>query len=72
MQLEPGDMQFVYNHNQLHDRTDFIDWPDPAKRRHLMALALLEGDRPLPACFRQRYGRSRSVSGAASSPSIPD
>jgi len=23
MQLEPGDMQFVYNHSQLHDRTGF-------------------------------------------------
>ncbi|MCR9254802.1 MAG: TauD/TfdA family dioxygenase [Alphaproteobacteria bacterium] len=57
MRLEPGDMQFVYNHNQLHDRTGFADWPDPAKRRHLMRLWLsLEGDRPLPDCFKQRYG----------------
>jgi len=24
--LEKGDMQFVYNHSQLHDRTDFVDW----------------------------------------------
>jgi len=57
MQLEPGDMQFVYNHSQLHDRTGFQDWPDPAKRRHLLRLWLsIEGDRPLPECFRQRYG----------------
>lgn len=57
MQLQPGDMQFVYNHAQMHDRTAFVDWPDPAKRRHLMRLWLsLEGDRPLPTCFRQRYG----------------
>lgn len=57
MRLEPGDMQFVYNHSQLHDRTGFLDWPDPAKRRHLFRLWLsVEGDRPLPDCFRQRYG----------------
>jgi hypothetical protein len=57
MQLQPGDMQFVYNHSQLHDRTGFVDWPDPAQRRHLLRLWLsLEGDRPLPEYFRQRYG----------------
>jgi len=57
MQLQPGDMQFVYNHSQLHDRTAFLDWPDPAKRRHLMRLWLSpQGDRPLPPVFAQRYG----------------
>lgn len=57
MALAPGDMQFVYNHAQLHDRTGFLDWPDPAQRRHLMRLWLsIVGDRPLPACFEQRYG----------------
>ena len=57
MQLQPGDMQFVYNHSQLHDRTAFQDWPDPYKRRHLMRLWLsIPGDRPLPDCFKQRYG----------------
>lgn len=57
MQLEPGDMQFVYNHSQLHDRTGFLDWPDPEKRRHLMRLWLsIDGDRPLPECFKERYG----------------
>lgn len=57
MRLKPGDMQFVYNHAQLHDRTGFTDWPDPAKRRHLFRLWLsIEGDRELPDSFRQRYG----------------
>ena len=57
MQLQAGDMQFVYNHSQLHDRTNFTDWPDPDKRRHLLRLWLsIEGDRPLPECFRSRYG----------------
>ena len=57
MRLQPGDMQFVYNHAQLHDRTGFTDWPDPDQRRHLLRLWLsIPGDRALPECFRQRYG----------------
>jgi hypothetical protein len=57
MQLQPGDMQFVYNHSQLHDRTAFVDWPDAARRRHLLRLWIsMPGDRPLPDCFSQRYG----------------
>ncbi len=57
MQLEPGDMQFVYNHSQLHDRTGFLDWPEKSERRHLMRLWLsLANDRHLPSCFAQRYG----------------
>ncbi len=57
MQLQPGDMQFVYNHSQLHDRTGFLDWPDPKMRRHLFRLWIsVAGDRPLPDCFKERYG----------------
>ena len=57
MQLQSGDMQFVYNHSQLHDRTAFIDWPEPEQRRHLFRLWLsLPGDRELPESFKQRYG----------------
>lgn len=57
MRLRPGDMQFVYNHNLLHDRTGFTDWPETTRRRHLLRLWLaIPGDRPLPACFAERYG----------------
>ncbi|MEO0717976.1 MAG: TauD/TfdA family dioxygenase [Pseudomonadota bacterium] len=57
MRLQPGDMQFVYNHALLHDRTGFKDWPDPVQRRHLFRLWLaIPGDRELPDSFRQRYG----------------
>lgn len=57
MKLQPGDMQFVYNHALLHDRTGFRDWPDASKKRHLLRLWLsVPGDRPLPDCFKQRYG----------------
>ena len=57
MRLKPGDMQFVYNHSLLHDRTAFVDWPAPEERRHLLRLCLtLPEDRPLPPSFKQRYG----------------
>jgi hypothetical protein len=57
MQLEPGDMQFVYNHALLHDRTGFDDWDDPAQKRHLFRLWLsIPEDRPLPDVFASRFG----------------
>lgn len=57
MRLEAGDMQFVYNHAMLHDRTGFRDWDEPEKRRHLLRLWLsIPGDRALPEVFAQRYG----------------
>ena len=57
MRLQPGDMQFVYNHAQLHDRTGFVDWEEPERRRHLLRLWLsVHGDRELPKVFEERYG----------------
>ena len=57
MRLAPGDVQFVHNHTLLHDRTAFEDWPEPARRRHLLRLWLaVPGARPLPEVFAQRYG----------------
>jgi len=57
MRLQPGDIQFVHNHALMHDRTNFVDWPDPARRRHLLRLWLsVPGDRPLPDVFAQRFG----------------
>ena len=57
MRLEPGDMQFVHNHTQLHDRTAFEDHDEPSRRRHLLRLWLaVPGARPLPPAFAQRYG----------------
>ena len=57
MRLQQGDMQFVYNHSQRHDRTDFVAWPDLGRRRHLLRRWLSPtGDRELPECFTQRYG----------------
>jgi hypothetical protein len=57
MRLQPGDLQFVHNHNLLHDRTAFEDDHDPARKRHLLRLWLaVPGARPLPDSFIPRYG----------------
>ena len=57
MDLEPGDVQLVHNHQLLHDRTSFVDDPDPARRRHLLRLWLCPPlGRRLPAAFAERYG----------------
>jgi hypothetical protein len=57
MEFRPGDVQLVHNHTLLHDRTAFIDWPEPERRRHLLRLWLAANDaRPLPDVFAQRYG----------------
>jgi hypothetical protein len=34
MRLQPGDIQFVYNHTLHHDRSAFQDHADPALVRH--------------------------------------
>lgn len=57
MEFRPGDVQLVHNHTLLHDRTSFVDWPDPAQRRHLLRLWLAaSGARTLPPVYAQRYG----------------
>ena len=57
MEFRPGDMQFVHNHQILHSRTDFEDWPEREKRRHLLRLWLAPRKaRELPPAYAQRYG----------------
>ncbi|CAN5140870.1 TauD/TfdA family dioxygenase [soil metagenome] len=57
MEFKPGDVQLVHNHTMLHDRTAFVDWPEPERRRHLLRLWLAaDHARPLPPVFAQRYG----------------
>ncbi|MEO3475346.1 TauD/TfdA family dioxygenase [Roseomonas sp. CAU 1739] len=57
IEFRPGDMQFLHNHQILHSRTDFEDFPEPERRRHLLRLWLAPaGARSLPPRFAQRYG----------------
>ncbi|MES2561959.1 MAG: TauD/TfdA family dioxygenase [Pseudomonadota bacterium] len=57
MEFEPGDMQFLHNHQILHSRSDFQNWPEPERHRHLLRLWLCPAQgRPLPEVFAPRYG----------------
>jgi hypothetical protein len=57
MDLEPGDMQFLHNHQVLHARTAYEDHPEPERKRHLLRLWLSPPNgRPLPPVFVERYG----------------
>ena len=57
MDLSPGDMQFLHNHQILHARGAFKDYPEPERRRHLLRLWLAPPKgRPLPPAFAERYG----------------
>jgi hypothetical protein len=44
---EPGDISFVMNHVTQHARTDYEDWHEPERKRHLLRLWLRTGRRPL-------------------------
>ena len=48
MVLERGDMQFVNNHVLIHSRTEFEDFEEPERKRHLLRLWLsVPSGRPL-------------------------
>ena len=36
--LQPGDLQILNNHMILHARSNFLDWPEPERRRLLLRL----------------------------------
>lgn len=40
MSFEPGDVQLISNHTVLHARTQYEDWPEQSRRRHLLRLWL--------------------------------
>lgn len=40
MDLEPGDIQLLSNHSILHARTQYEEWPEPDRKRHLLRLWL--------------------------------
>jgi hypothetical protein len=55
--FEPGDIQFLNNFVTLHTRREYEDWPEEARKRHLLRLWLSDANgRPIPQ--DQREGRS--------------
>lgn len=56
MQFEPGDVQLLHNHQILHDRTAYEDWPEEDRKRYLLRLWLSPPDGiDLPEAFAGRY-----------------
>lgn len=57
MDFRPGDIQLVNNLVSLHTRTEYEDWPEEDRKRHLFRLWLTVPDGwPLPEPFFARYG----------------
>jgi hypothetical protein len=57
MDFRPGDIQLLHNHQILHSRGDFENWPEPERHRHLLRLWVAPREaRPLPEIFAPRYG----------------
>lgn len=57
MVFEPGDIQILHNHVVLHRRSDYEDWPESDRKRHLLRLWLATPDgRALPQGLVDRYG----------------
>ena len=53
--FQPGDMLFMLQHVTLHSRTEFEDWPEAERKRHILRLWLTtHGARPLTEEFAQQ------------------
>lgn len=57
MSFQMGDIQFLHNHQILHARSAYEDYPEPERKRHLLRLWLsARNGWKLPAPFAERYG----------------
>jgi hypothetical protein len=65
--FRPGDIQFLNNFVMLHTRREYQDWPEAARKRHLLRLWLIDAQgRPIPAEQREgRTGRGVHLAGVA-------
>jgi hypothetical protein len=63
MRFEPGEIQFVNNRVILHARTDYEDWPEPGRKRHLLRLWLMVPSWPARPPERQMLRSSDRAGG---------
>jgi TfdA family taurine catabolism dioxygenase TauD len=57
MTFMPGDIQLLHNHTILHARSEYEDWPEVERKRHLLRLWLAPPNaRALPPVFAECYG----------------
>ncbi len=58
---EQGDMLFLNNFVTLHRRTEFTDYEEPERKRHLLRIWLsMPNSRPLHPSFSGNYGDTRA------------
>jgi len=61
MDFQVGDIQFLNNRIILHSRTDYVDFPEPERKRHLWRLWLMAPHwppRPAVMMFHDRVDRA--------------
>ncbi|MED5472253.1 MAG: TauD/TfdA family dioxygenase [Verrucomicrobiota bacterium] len=57
----PGDILFLNNWTTLHRRSEFIDFPEPEKKRHILrAWISPPNNRPIDPLFEDNYGDHRA------------
>ena len=60
MELEAGDIQLLNNHHIMHARTEYRDYPELDRRRHLMRLWMVVPEHhPLPEWHYNWWGEGR-------------
>jgi hypothetical protein len=60
MDLQRGDIQLVNNYTVLHSRTEYEDFPEPERKRHMLRLWLAFDEAwPLPANFPRQLGYNK-------------
>jgi hypothetical protein len=58
---EPGDILLLNNWVTLHRRTEFKDWPEPERKRHILRIWLsVPNSRPLDPAFAANYGATEA------------
>ena len=75
MQLDRGDLQLLNNYVVIHSRTNFEDFEEPEKKRHLLRLwlSIPQGQR-LPSLWKEYFGdiEAGSVRGGVRGSQITD
>jgi hypothetical protein len=64
MMLEPGDIQFVNNYVTLHTRSDYVDHEDPAKKRLLWRLWLMNDNLRHRTGYAEQWSKGVNMDGA--------
>ena len=55
--MKRGDLLFLNNWTTFHRRTEFTDWPEPERKRHLLRVWLsVPNSRPIDTLFKENFG----------------